>query len=118
MICSTCFFNPQVRGFTYVEIYDPQYWMDFKLIPSSLGCYHAMYRMRARSTISPVDQQATGVIITKYRISFENDIANGKPVTIIPADSFHFGFPLWFFERDKVDQLMDEIFTEWQILDE
>lgn len=116
--CSSCFFNPQDRGFSYVEVYDPQYWMDFRLIPSSLPCYHPMYRMRARSTNSPVDEQATAVIITKYRISFERDIANGKPVTILPADSFHFGFPLWFFDRDSVDLLMNEIFAEWQILDE
>ncbi len=116
--CATCFFNPQVRGFTYVEIYDSQYWMDFKLIPSSLGCFRPMYRMRARSTVSPVDQQTIAVIITKYRKIFEQDIENGVPVTIIPADSFHFGFPLWFFDHDAVYRIMDEIFAEWQILDE
>jgi hypothetical protein len=116
--CSGCFFNPQVRGFTYVEVYDPQYWLNFKLIPSSLNCYNAMYRMKSRSTNSPLNNQAVGVIITKYRKSFEADIANGVPVTILPADSFHFGFPLWFFEHDKVYQIMDEIFAAWQILDE
>lgn len=116
--CSTCFFNPLDRGFSYVEVYDPQYWMDFRLIPSSLNCYHPMYRMLARNSNSPLDGQAVGVIITKYRKSFEEDIANGKPVTIIPADSFHLGFPLWFFDHDKVNQIMDEIFAEWQILEE
>ncbi len=113
--CSSCFFNPQYRGFTYVEVYDPAYWLEFKLIPSSLGCYNAMYRMHAVSTNSPIDEQAVAVIITKYRKNFEADIANGVPVTILPADSFHFGFPLWFFEHDKVYQIMDEIFAEWQI---
>jgi len=116
--CPACFFKPQSRGFSYVEVYDPQYWMTFKLIPSSLNCYNAMYRMKARSTNSPLYDQAVAVIITKYRKSFEQDIENGVPVTILPADSFHFGFPLWFFEHDKVYQIMDEIFAEWQILDE
>ena len=74
--------------------------------------------MRARSTVSPVDQQTIAVIITKYRKIFEQDIENGVPVTIIPADSFHFGFPLWFFDHDAVYRIMDEIFAEWQILDE
>ena len=58
------------------------------------------------------------IIITKYRKAYEADIAAGLPVTILPADSFHFGFPLWFFEHESVYQIMDEIFAEWQILDE
>ncbi len=119
--CSTCFFNPQrpnPGGFTYVEVYDPQYWMVFKGIPWSLSCFNPMYRMKARSTISPLDYQTVAIIITRYRKSFEADIEAGKPVTILPADSFHFGFPLWFFEHDKVYQIMDEIFAKWQILDE
>jgi hypothetical protein len=116
--CSGCFFNQQARGFTYVEVYDPQYWLDFKLIPSSRSCYHPMYRMQARSTISPLHEQTVAVIITKYRENFEAEIAAGKPVTVIPADSFHFGFPLWFFQHEKVHTIMDEIFAEWQILAE
>ena len=116
--CSSCFFDPQDRGFLYVEVYDPQYWMDFKLIPSSLNCYNAMYRMKSRSTLSPLDDQAVAVIITKYRKAFEEDIEAGIPVTILPADSFHFGVPLWFFNHEDVYQIMDEIFAEWQIQDE
>ncbi len=119
--CPTCFFNlqrPSPGGFTYVEVYDPQYWLDFKFIPSSLNCFKPMYRMRSRSSLSPVNFQTIALIITKYRKGFEADIEAGKPVTIIPADSFHFGFPLWFFDHDKVYQIMDEIFAEWQILDE
>ena len=119
--CPTCFFNPQnplPGGFTYVEVYDPWYWLDFRDIGKSQNCFNPMYRMVARSTLSPLDQQTVAIIITKFRKNFEADIAAGKPVTIIPADSFHFGFPLWFFEHDKVYQIMDEIFAEWQILDE
>ena len=117
--CDQCFFNPQnplPGGFTYVEVYDPQYWLDFKLVFTSLHCFKPMYRMQARSTASPVDGQAVSLIITKYRKAFEADIEAGVPVTILPADSFHFGFPLWFFNHNSVDQIMDEIFAEWQIL--
>ena len=99
-----------------MEVYDPQYWLDFKLIFNSLNCFKPMYRMQARSTASPVDGQAVALIITKYRKAYEADIAAGVPVTILPADSFHFGFPLWFFNHDSVSQIMDEIFAEWQIL--
>jgi hypothetical protein len=114
--CPTCFFNQQVRGFTYAEVYDPQYWLDFRLIPSSLACFKPMYRMKARSTISPLHDETVALIVSHYRLKYEQDIADGKPVDILPADSFHFGFPLWFFEHDKIDVITDEIFAEWQIL--
>ena len=119
--CDICFFNllrELPGGFTYMEVYDPQYWLDFKYINSSLNCFRSMYRMQARSTTSPIDSETVAVIITKYRKAYEADIAAGIPVTIIPADSFHFGFPLWFFDHDGINQIMDEIFAEWQILDE
>jgi hypothetical protein len=116
--CTTCYFRPPSGLFTYVEIYDPTYWLDFKLIPSSQGCFHPMYRMRTISTLSGLDMQAAALIITKYREKFEQDIAEGRPVDILPANSFHFGFPLWFFDRTKVNTIMDEIFREWEILDE
>ena len=94
------------------------FWLDFKLMPGSQSCFRPMYRMKARSTLSCVNDQTVAVIITRYRKNFEADIEAGKPVTILPADSFHFGFPLWFFNHEKVDQITDEIFAEWQILDE
>jgi hypothetical protein len=118
--CPTCFFNlqaPRPGGFTYVEAYDPQYWLDFKFF-NSQSCFRPMYRMQARSTLSPLNHQTVAVIITKYRKAFEADIEAGLPVSIIPADSFHFGFPLWFFDHDSVDMIMEGIFAEWEILNE
>lgn len=116
--CPTCYFRPPSGLFTYVEAYDPQYWLDFKLIPSSLSCFHPMYRMRTMSTLSGLDFQTVALIITRYREKFERDIAEGRPVDVLPANSFHFGFPLWFFERNKINTIMNEIFIEWQILED
>ena len=109
--CTSCFFNPLVRGFTYVEVYDPKYYMDFKLIPFSQGCFHPTYTMKARSVLSPLDNQAIAIVVTKYRDKFYGR----EDITFIPAYSFHFGFPLWFFNRDDVNQAIDVIFNEWQL---
>ncbi|MBN2070962.1 MAG: hypothetical protein JW814_05845 [Candidatus Krumholzibacteriota bacterium] len=110
--CPTCFFNPQLRGFTYVEIFDPQYWLDFKQINVSQGCFHPTYRMVARNVISPINNQPMAMVVTKYK-----DRYVGQPdLNFIPAYSFHFGVPLWFFNRHDVDRVIDVIFTEWQIL--
>lgn len=104
------FFDPQVRGFTYVEIYDPEYWMDITFTHSQ-DCFAPMYRMRARNSLSPVDHTTVGLWLTKY----ENVVPDVAAGIAIPARSVHFGFPLWFFNRTQVDQLVDVIFDEWQI---
>ncbi len=109
--CSTCFFNPSTRGFTYVEVYNPKYYMDFRLIPSSQGCFHPTYKMKARNVLSPLEGQAVALVLTKYRDKFYGR----DDITFVPAYSFHFGFPLWFFNRDDVDQVMEVIFNEWQL---
>ncbi|MCK4235509.1 MAG: hypothetical protein KAX38_00220 [Candidatus Krumholzibacteria bacterium] len=50
------YFNPNNSygpgGFTYVEIYDPEYWMDRNYVTSQ-ACFHPMYRMRSRNTDEP-----------------------------------------------------------------
>lgn len=115
--CPTCFFDPSDRGFSYMEVYDPDYWKVFKQITSQ-SCFHPMYRMKALSTKSAVHDQPVALILTKYREKFEADIAAGKPVDVLPANSFHFGFPLWFFDHDKVDAIVDAIFREWEIFDD
>lgn len=112
--CSVCFFNPVVRGFTYVEVYDPQYWLDFKLIPGNLGCFHPMYRMAARNAISPLNRQSVGLVLTKFKDQFEGR----EDINFIPAYSFHFGLPLWFFNRSDVNAIINVIFNEWQIMAE
>ncbi len=108
--CPSCFFNPIVRGFTYVEVYDPEYWLVFKQI-SSQSCFHPTYRMSARSRFSPLEGQAVALVVTKYKDKFSGE----DDLIFIPAYSFHFGLPLWFFNRNEVDQIIDVIFTEWQI---
>ncbi len=104
------FFDPTVRGFTYVEIYDPEYWMDITSFQNQ-SCFAPMYRMRARSILSPVHNTTVALWLTKYE-NVVPDVASGIAV---PARSVHFGFPLWFFDRAQVDQIVDVIFDEWQI---
>jgi hypothetical protein len=104
------FFDPQVRGFTYVEIYDPEYWMDITYARNQ-DCFAPMYRMRTRNSLSPVHNTTIALWLTKY----ENIVPDVVAGIAVPARSVHFGFPLWFFNRTQVDQLVDVIFDEWQI---
>jgi hypothetical protein len=97
-------------GFTYVEIYDPEYWMTAKGY-SSQSCFHPIYRMKSVNNLSPVSNTTIAVWVTKYE-DIVPDVVSGPAV---PARSVHFGFPLWFFERDDVDAIVDVIFDEWQI---
>ena len=105
------FFEPRLRGFTYVEIYDPEYWMESRYV-SNLPCFHPMYRMRTRNSLSPVDHTTVALWLTKYA-DIVPDVEEGVAVA---APSFHFGFPLWFFKRQAVDDISGVIFSEWQIL--
>jgi hypothetical protein len=110
--CEHCYFNPVNRpgGFTYIEIYDPQYRMDTKFLTSQ-ECFHPIYRMRSRSTLSAVDNTAIALCLTRY-----GDVVPQVTAGIaVPARSFHFGFPLWFFDRTQVDAIVDVVFDEWQI---
>jgi hypothetical protein len=97
--CSTCFFNPQIRGFSYVEVYDPAYYMEFIGANSHPG-FSPIYKIRTRSSISPINNQAIALRVT---------------AASSPYDSYHFGFPLWFMEHEKVEQIIDEIFRSWEI---
>ena len=106
------FFDPMIRGFYYVEAYDPEYWLEIKST-SSLPCFHPIYRMRSRSTLSALDNVVVAVWIDKFK-----DIpAEGLPGGVIPARSIHFGLPLWFFDHAAVDSIADVVFQEWGILD-
>jgi hypothetical protein len=105
------FFDPLIRGFTYIEVYDPEYWLEAR-ITSSQPCFHPIYRMRARSTRSPLDNTVIAVWIDKYK-----DIQGNGPLST-PARSIHFGLPLWFFDHAAVDSIVDVVFQEWGILEE
>ncbi|UCF06362.1 MAG: hypothetical protein JSV33_04845 [bacterium] len=108
------YFNPNHApgGFTYVEVYDPFYWMDLNFVDSQ-PCFHPMYRMRARSTRSAIDLQTVALWLTKYE-DVEPDVKSGIQVA---ARSVHFGFPLWFFDRTDVNRIARIVFNEWQILE-
>ncbi|MDD3643382.1 MAG: hypothetical protein PHQ19_07980 [Candidatus Krumholzibacteria bacterium] len=107
------YFNPQTSsGFIYVEIYNPAYWMTTSRVDPQ-GCFHPMYRMRARSTRSPIDRQTVAVWVDRY----SHIVAENVPGAVA-ARSVHFGLPLWFFERSTVDSIATVIFDEWQILGE
>ena len=103
------FFDPRRRGFTYVELYDPKYWLDRKYIKSQ-GCYHPLYRMNARSIVSPVDKAALALWITKYAAIDPDEDGSG-----VAAPSVHFGTELWFFNRAQVDAIIDDLLRTWEI---
>ncbi len=105
------FFDPKVRGFHYVEIYNPSYWMRRNGF-SSQSCFHPMYRLRTLNTRSAIDNAVIAFWITKYA-----DVKPEAPGTVAAA-SVHFGIPLWYFNRDDVHEIADAIFEEWNILRE
>jgi hypothetical protein len=102
--------DPYPGGLTYVEIYDPQYWMQRNFVTSQ-DCFHPMYRMRARNTRSVLNDQVIALWLTKFA-HITPEVESGVAVA---AKSFHFGFPMWFFNRNEVDAIVDVIFTEWGI---
>ena len=99
---------PRPGGFTYVEAYDPAYWMDRNSVASQ-PCFHPMFRMRTRNTLSPLNNSAVALVLTKH-----DNVVPPAPGAVA-AKSFHFGFPLWFFNRTQVNQIVGAIFTEWRI---
>ncbi|MBU8923341.1 MAG: hypothetical protein KOO63_16110 [Bacteroidales bacterium] len=110
--CPWCFFNIRDRGFFYVEVYNPQYWMDFKFLTDQTD-FHPMYRMRSMNILSPMHHQTIAIWVTKYEDVLP-EVAAGQAVA---APSVHMGFPLWFFDHDKANQIADVIFEEWGLLE-
>ncbi len=108
------YFDPDssatLGGFTYVEIYDPAYWMNHKGTYSQY-CFHPIYRMKAKNTESVLNDCAIALWITRYE-DIVPDVMSG---TAAAAPSLHFGFPLWFFARSQVDSIVQVVFDEWGI---
>jgi hypothetical protein len=106
------YFDPDssaiLGGFTYVEIYDPAYWMRARN-SFSQSCFHPLYRMKAKSEESVLDDCVIALWVTRYE-NVVPEAADG-----IAAPSLHFGFPLWFFERGAVDSIVSVVFGEWGI---
>ncbi|MFA4948714.1 MAG: hypothetical protein WC674_09440 [Candidatus Krumholzibacteriia bacterium] len=109
------YFNPEDSlgpgGFTYVEVYDPGYWME-RTAARSQPCFHPIYSMRAKSENSALNAAAVALWVTKY----EHVVPEVSAGTGVAAASFHFGFPLWFFRRSAVDSIAAVVFDEWGIL--
>lgn len=102
------FFDPQIRGFEFVELYNPAYWMNVNGLRSQ-SCFHPMFRMRTRNTLSALNNTTIAFWTTKYA-NVEPSVEGG-----VPAPSVHFGIPLWYFNRAQVDSIADVIFREWNI---
>ena len=102
------FFDPKVQGFTYVEVYNPTYWMRI-INATRQDCFVPLYRMRARNVLSAVNGDVVAFWTTKYA----QVIADAPGA--VDAPSVHFGLPLWFFNRAQVDSIADVIFEEWGI---
>jgi hypothetical protein len=110
------FWNPLYPGgpggFTYVEIYNPEYWMNLKFTQNQ-RCFHPMYRMRTASSISALDRTTVGIWVTKYQ-EVVPDIPPESGLALAAA-SFHLGFPLWFMDPAQSNQFIDVVFNEWGI---
>ena len=102
------FFNPFVRGFHYVEYYDPEYYMNY-LGKRSQSCFHPMYRATAMNSWSVVHNATVAFWYSKYAS------VQASPPGCVAAPSVHIGFPLWFFNRAQVDSLATTIFHQWQL---
>lgn len=100
--------SPRPGGFTLVEAYDPAYWMTRNSVASQ-SCFHPMFRMKSRNSLSVLNDATVALVLTKY----ENVVPGAGGA--VAAKSFHFGLPLWYFNRTQVDQIVDVVFTEWQI---
>jgi len=107
------FFNPMNNGFYYVEVYDPAYWVETSGIRQQ-KCFHPMYRMRTRSTRSPLDHSTIAVWIDKY----SDVVPEGAASPGVAARSVHFGMPLWFFRHTAIDSIANVVFEEWGLTGE
>ncbi|HSG29362.1 MAG TPA: hypothetical protein VLA34_12850, partial [Candidatus Krumholzibacterium sp.] len=102
------FFDPDVTGFTYVEIYDPEYWVRYNGIETQ-DCIRPIFRMKTRASRSCLND----CIIAFWTTRFENVVPPVESSTGAP--NVQFGIPLWFFNRDQADSIADAIFERWGI---
>jgi hypothetical protein len=102
---------PYPGGFTLVEIYDPYYWMRTQLSQSQ-ACFHPLYLMQAKSTVSGLHNQAAALWVTKYA-NIVPEVSEGIAVA---APSLHLGFELWYFNRAQGTTMINTLFQRWGIL--
>jgi hypothetical protein len=103
------YFDPKVRGLSFVEIYNPAYWMRI-VGAQKQDCFCPMYRIKTRyTTLSPINGDVVAFWATRYA-NVEADAPGA-----VPAPCVQFGLPLWYFDRDQVNAIADAIFREWNI---
>jgi hypothetical protein len=100
-------------GFTYVEVYDPPYWMNANAIASQ-HCFHPVYLMRAADEASVLNDCPVAIWISRY----EDIVPEVTTGVAIAAPSLHFGFPLWFFRQTSADSIACALFDLWGIAEE
>lgn len=105
------FFDPMVRGFWYVEAYDPAYYMDFTGARSH-GCFSPIYRMKSRSTLSPLNGAAVALWTMDQDCEYDPDT---NPYPMHYQGSAHFGFPLWFIDHGQVEMIAEYLYHKWEI---
>jgi len=109
------FFDPngtgeKPGGFTYIEIYNPDYWMTYNGLRDQ-PCFHPMFNMRTVSLASVLNDQAFAIWVTKY----EDVVPQPRSGLAVAAPSVHFGTELWFHRQKDVDKIMNVVFRKWQI---
>ncbi|MBU8923063.1 MAG: hypothetical protein KOO63_14690 [Bacteroidales bacterium] len=97
-------------GFTYVEVYDPPYWMSSIAIVSR-HCFHPAYRMQAAHEGSVLNGAPVALWISRYE-DIVPEVTSGVAVA---APSLHLGFPLWFFRQTSADSIAAALFDLWGI---
>jgi len=105
------FFDPMVRGFFYVEAYDPEYYMDYTGVISH-ECFSPIYRMKSRSTLSPLNGAAVALWTMDQDCEYDPDT---NPYSMHYPGSAHFGFPLWFIDHGQVEMIAEYLYHKWGI---
>ncbi|MCK4349651.1 MAG: hypothetical protein KAX13_02270, partial [Candidatus Krumholzibacteria bacterium] len=70
-----------------------------------------IYRMKAKSEYSVLNDCTIALWVTRH----EDVVPQAASGLAVAAPSFHFGFPLWFFEQTAVDSIVRVVFEEWGI---
>ncbi len=105
------FFDPRVRGFLYVEAYDPEYYMNYTGAYSH-DCFSPIYRMRSRSTLSPLNSAAIALWTMDQDCEYDPET---NPYSMYYQGSAHFGFPLWFIDHGQVEMIAECLYHKWGI---
>ncbi len=103
------YFDPTERGFTFVEAYDPEYYMDYRMM-NSHRCFRPIYRMRSRSTLSPLNDAAIAI----WTMHHDCECDEEYPCNPYRGNA-HFGIPLWFMDHSQVETIAEYMFYNWRI---